>query len=526
MPHVIELRADRRAVDGLYGGRFKLIVPSNDAPLIAEAIDGADSASIGLMLLTFEASGEAGTLASIPRSDCEWTDVSQPPTGVCVMAAASQVGREQLGPLATWWAERSPADVPAIISLDGAASTGLPVGSTEPTVLLRYLLRLAWEQVFASERRVAEARGALYELRCECEQLRGALLGMQDRLWSLGDRMLLLTHLLEPCDSTHAPRADAGARVRQFLPISAEGFAGFDLHSPSTPNVGRGHLLITLASRDHDRSLGTWRVDYDALGRGWFRCAFSSALSDPCHALELVVDWKTLAGNSPALSLSRVGAFRELAAQTAGQPLGGALAMMLWSGVPGSRVLPPADGGTSPTCPPADAVEYALSDSDFRRARPLVSAHFQYCHPLDDRPGIRLHPLEGTLASAILQRACAAGTDRLVAVGQIRNGEAQFPVEYGMCLVDSAAQVSEFPTAPESDDRVLGFSGWQPVAADGQVHALTLSLQRPLDRPADLCLATRMPGALAITHEWADWLEIRVRLRAGSVTRVEARPRP
>lgn len=512
------LTIDRNALETIYAGWIKLIVPASDAAHIREALLDGDAPSAGTVrLLEFVDNGseDAGRLRLSGQPETERAALTWPPSGLCVLAALSEDGLQELGKLVNWWARQSPDGPPPLLDLRRDAEGNGDLNDW-PSRLCTKLLELACQVVRLGDERLAETRREVYELRTEYEQARHAMKAMQDRLWLLACSHCHLEHVLWPSGNIAAPDDSSDTNLIQPLPISAEGLAAIDLFVPTWPpkGSGEGHLLISLVSRDAGRTVRVWRIPYARLAGGWFRCNFPTALADPLHHLDLVVTWHTLSGTPPRLGLSDVGPFPEAAAQMKGRSLNGALAMLIWGNVPGARASAIRSGlGQAAGLADAEALEYELTQPDFQRIRPLVKAHFEYSHPLWDATGFRLHPLDNVLAASKLESVCLPGTDRVIAIGQIRHPEAALPVEYAMCLTDAAVPCSKFPDSPERDPRVLGFSGWQAVPADAQPHAVVLNLDRPLTVRADLLCATRMPDGLSITHEWADWLGVRIRLR-------------
>jgi hypothetical protein len=233
-------------------------------------------------------------------------------------------------------------------------------------------------------------------------------------------------------------------------------------------------------------------------------------MTESSHQLELVVAGHTERGQGPELGLAAVGPWQELSATVGGWPLGQALALMTWTGLPGSRV------GTGRSAlgdaAAGHVAEYGLTMEDLGRVRPTTDTPMYYLHPLNDRTGLRLNPIGTTTSAGLLTRACFPGTGGVAATVQIRSDRARFPVSFAMCLTDAAARCERFPAAPEEDERVVGFSGWQQVPPDDLPHALVIHLARPLTAPADLHLATRMEEGHDFWYHFAVWLDVRVQM--------------
>jgi hypothetical protein len=433
-----------------------------------------------------------------------------PPSGLCVPAALSPQGRTHLKEFLAWWREHGADEPPPLLDLAEADAAG---PWAQQAALYRHLARVALHEVTNGAERQMELTGQLYELRLEQEQGRVALEAMQNLLGRLEKVPCHLVFQLLPATAVYRP--EGGGRVRQRLPVSAEGLAGIDLHILpwAEQSESDGTLVVTLRSREREATLGTWALSYKDLGRGWARCSLPTALTQPLHHLEVDVAWNTARGTPPPLSLAETGPWHELNAAAGGHSLDKALALLAWTAMPGTKVglaratWAPAGEGESP----GDYAEYRLTPEDVGRIK-LTTPNVAQPFEAFGESGFRLHPLGPTPVCALLPRLVLPGTVRLVAIGQINHEQARLPVEYAMCLTDAAAGCPTMPEAPENDSRVLGFSGWQAVPPDRLPHAVVLDLPRPLEVQADLHFATRVTEGSPYWL-WADWMELRVGLR-------------
>lgn len=523
----MSVEAEHRIIDRLLAPHPKIVLAGVDASAIREMLDDADAIPAGLDLVIFRpgTASSPARLHAAEESDGQFVPMPAPPSGLCVLAALSDAGRGHLDELAVWWSERRPDAAPVVLDMRACFSDSRADHSSCRSVLYRHLFNLAYQGLRDADNRLAQLNGQLYELRVEYDQARGVMRQLQDHLFRLNQSPFRLIEMLSPSNQSYPRGAAEPGSVTQPLPTSAEGLAAIDLHSPEEPPkaIGEGHLMIVLQARGAAAPLAAWRVPYDRLARGWFRCAFPVALTVLEHNLEIVVSWHTIRGKAPRLAFSPVEAFPEMWASDEGSPLGAALAHAIWGATPGARIPVSAPGWSSfaAESPRRMTFEYCLEPLDFVRLKATTTADFRYAHPLADVPGFRLHPLENKLATAVLSRACLPNSDRLLATVQVRNDKASFPVEYAMCLTEVSAWKSSFPTALENDRRVVAFSGWQTVPADNQPHFVALALDRPLTAPADLHFATRMKDGRPIAQHWADWLELRIRVRYGAVTGCE-----
>jgi hypothetical protein len=521
------LEVDRQTFDRLLGPRPKIIFASIDAEAAQSLAEDDPSPCMEVDFLIFHppAAASPARLHALAGVNGQYDPLPAPPGGPCILAALTAEARGDLTDLAAWWFGGRRDTESSILDLsDRGLHRDEDIASVRAAIDRRLLAAIC-KDLRSADERVAHLNSQLYELRLEYGQARDVLGRLQSYLLNLQPAF----HLIETQQPSGLayPQGDASpGRVTQPLPMSAAGLAAIDLFSPSSPRepLGDGRLLVALNAKETDSPLANWSIPYDRLGRGWFRCLLPVASASPIHHLDLVITWQTVRGRPPSLALSSVGAFPEVWATDESSPLGGALAYTAWGSLPGAVIRAPVRdcACVSAGTPLPLSMEQSLRSQDFQRIRPTAVAPFQYTHPLGEALGFRLHPLQHTLASAALPRACMAGTDRLLATVQIRNERAQYSVEYAMCLTDADAKCDAFPAAPESDRRVIGFSGWQTVPADNQSHLVVLELDRPLAAPADLHFATRMKEQRPIDDHWADWLDLRIRVRYGAVTGYES----
>ncbi|MCZ6698315.1 MAG: DUF6212 domain-containing protein [Planctomycetota bacterium] len=520
------IHATQRIIDMLFGPKIKVVFAAADTEAAERVMAAGGPETNGVEPLSFDPESDAadGRLQELAGADGEFVSLAAPPSGLCALAALSEEGHRQLEAFAAWWRKHGGGAPPTVLELHRFVSAGPDDNDRRLTELYGHLLHIAWESIGKSDASLANLSGELYELRQEYEQTRHALRRWQAELDRVKKTTCHMVYVMPESERTFRPEHDC--TVRQLLPISAEGLAGFDLFCPvdRTHNGRQGCLVVVLHDTAAQRALAHWRIPYDAFGRGWCGFMLPEALTDAIHRPEVSVMWQTTGGRPLSLALSPIGAFDEMAARVDGKSIGAALAFIAWGALPGARI----DTKQRVWCQLHDAdaeshcLEYRLDFHDVARVTATATAEFNYMHLLPDVPGFRLHPLEHRLATAVLSRACPAGTDRLVATAEIRRDEAKHPVEYAMCLTDASLECRVFPDAPERDERVVGFSGWQSVASDGRPHAVTLSLAEPLTELADLHFGTRMSGSRAITYHCADWLELRIRLQHSVADRLEA----
>lgn len=438
--------------------------------------------------------------------DGEWAVVMQPPATVCVLAARSSQAGDDLEQFRLWWNANASTPAPAINWLDAQAGTA---GVLSP------LLQSALAELQIGAEQLADLSGQLFELRAEYEQARVALESMQSQLFRVRQCPQLVTSL--PPNGPMLALAGKSGSLQQMLPASAEGLAGFDLHFPGRLDAGASdaQVYVRLHALDLGRQLGAWHLKAADLGRGWVRCWLPQALVESAHYLQLTLDWQCGSGPPPVISLSGVGAWNELLVKPSGlPPADGALALTIWSAVPGTSLEPGPFWCTSWT---EGAVEYSLAPADYGKlvvAAPANGgANTTTLLPLPTG-GFRLHPVGCEPNVAVLAGGCLPGVDRVTGIVSISNPQAWSPVEFAMLVTRSEAAYELLAAdKPREDPRVLAFSGWQTVPPNGQPHVLVADLPQPLADSAHLVFGTRVAAGQQIYFCWSEWQDVRLRLR-------------
>ncbi len=509
------LETDRQTLDTLLAPRPKVIFAETDHAAASALFNGHSNGYASLDYLVYRpasgATAPALRMFSHMGVESSVTPVPAPPSAVTVLAALTDAGHDQLREFVSWWSGRNAGPAPQVLDLRNGHASQADHAHAMKSALFQRLFEMSQADLHRADERVAELHGALYELRGEYEQARGVMRRIQQFLPQIAPFKLIES--FPPSNSIYSDGQSTPQLLHQALPTSASGLAAIDLFSPPGA-VGTGRLYVTLQDLETDAPIAIWRVSYDRLGQGWFRCAFPVASTSPARQVELTVRWETDSGEPPRLALSPVGAYPEMRCQSGDTLHAQCLAMYLWGTLPGTNLNLSARGWCqiTGTPPQALALEYALDATDIARIRSTIDTTVNFIHPLTDKPGFRLHPMEGP-ASGMLRNICPEHADRVSCTVMIRNEQAQFPIEFALCATPVRYNCDSYPADPVHDTRVVGHSGWQTVPADQQPHAVTLLLDRPLIEPADLHFATRVKDSASTAFAWADWLEVRIRLR-------------
>jgi hypothetical protein len=504
----MDLRIEAESLARFFDLTPKVIVPAGD-PLAESLAGDADEPLFEVWLFTAE-----GPAAGVVRPKGGAGDpagrrvaVPNPPGGTCVLAARTAEGWAALQPLWKWWDDNGPRPASLHRCRDDAGAEA---------ELLRVFLRAARQELSDVTAQATSAAAQVYELRCEYEQTRLAAESLRQEMLRLRRWPRLMRVNFAPDGRTCAPPGGTGT-LAQPLPVSAEGLAGVDLHFPPVGPVAPDALvLVRLHALDMGRDLGLWRLTAPHLGRGWVRCWLPEALAVASHYLELRVEWPR--GPAVPVSLADAGDWDELRARPSGPApaLDACVALSAWAGgVPGA----PLKGGPAWCSPNADgSLEYSLCADEITSMRVRVPAGWENApwHPLQmrDDGSFLLHPIGSFATSLLLPDGCATDVERVTAVVKITHPDARGDVEYALAASECDAADTLLDQAdPASDPRFVAFSGWHTVPRDDAAHVLVLNLPQPRDRAAHLLLATRMPPCVDHTWAWADWLDVRLRLR-------------
>ena len=185
----------------------------------------------------------------------------------------------------------------------------------------------------------------------------------------------------------------------------------------------------------------------------------------------------------------------------------------------------------APQCSLLDAdsfVEYSLKTEDIENLSlyvPPLPWKPDGWYPFQQRGdgSFMLHPLGDRATTLQLLHGCPPGVERITAVVKITSPQARGDVQYAIAASNSpeGGELLDL-TDLASDPRFLAFSGWQLIPRDDAPHVLALDFAEPLVEPAHLILATRMPPGVDHAWAWADWLEVRLRVRGLWAPRLEA----
>ena len=129
----------------------------------------------------------------------------------------------------------------------------------------------------------------------------------------------------------------------------------------------------------------------------------------------------------------------------------------------------------------------------------------------------------GWTVSASVKSAAAsvAPVPPTITLPPVNHPEAKAHVQYALLAArgEAAPELIDLPD-PGAHPDVLAFSGWQRVSPDGQPQLLALEFREALDAPADLVFATRVAPGECLDYAWAEWADVRFRVRGHTVQAV------
>jgi hypothetical protein len=289
------------------------------------------------------------------------------------------------------------------------------------------------------------------------------------------------------------------------------------LHFACGARRGDGKVRIALQACESNSVLISWTLPYAQLRQGWNLLELPSVVAGPRQTVDLQVRWEGGLAGAPQLSLSDQFVGRGGAAEIAGAEAGGRpLAMQLWTGLPGSRLVASAqaDGGEI-LASMAHGRQLFLSRRKLLEAE-LVGPHlpdlgFDLLWVPDDGSSLQLHPTGGHVTQARIPMACPRGLTRLAAMVRTDNPEGPF-VEYAMALAPAGRPLAIERDRPiEETPGAVAVSDWVRLAPATPGTAV-LAPEAPLDEPCDLHLATRVPAGSSDAFAWARWRNVLVQL--------------
>jgi hypothetical protein len=503
---IATLAVTRPAMERFYGGGLKLMVARGDAarwrtialpPAIAAFVvdregDQAIVARLG------DEPGAAAVATKLPPGEC-----------LAAIAFSDDTARD-LEAFCAWWARQVPDTVPELLRVAAARADKL-----EQRVNASLLERVVARQRH-SDARVHELQSALAELREAHEETHTVLAGLGDVMAGQDVPPLRSALALHPATVTVAPPREAGEfAVRQRLPIHSQGLAALALHVAMPRTRGDGKLLVRLLAVESQTTLISWAIPYDQLHSGWNLLEIPSVIAGPRRSVDLMVRWAGDSRGAPHLSLSEQPIGRPACAQLeGGRTLDRAIALQLWTGLPGARRTASAfaqvggEGGLS------SGRHLHVSAARLAEARLVAPANvklgFDILTMHDQRRVLQLHPVKGHCSVAAIAAAVPPGVQLIT--GAVKTDSPQGPpVEYALAWAPAGKPVVLKPEGVPHGQGVR-FSGWSLVPPN-QFGSIVLAAEEATDEPGDLYLFTRVPSGVADAYAWARWFDLRLDLK-------------
>lgn len=286
--------------------------------------------------------------------------------------------------------------------------------------------------------------------------------------------------ILSPVARQRPLTLTGGSRLEQRLPGSSVGLSDIALHIPAA-RPARGLLHVSLTSPDTGEMLAAWEVDAATLPVGWLRFSTERAFDSESVTLVLAVSYE----GPDRVQLSNSVHHPENRFQPRHDDMTVPVvpALQIWRWIAGVEV-PLA----------ANAILPIGTRDGLRRvhvqalttARDLNDPNVEIGLQADTE-ALLVHALEDRMAGAVLSSIALPGARHLYADIRTYHHNAS-EVEYRIALAPAAVRspgvLPDFATDMASD--------WVRMSPmeDGQVH---LFLSKPLDRPCDIYLLTRLP---------------------------------
>jgi hypothetical protein len=501
------LRVGRQALEAFYAGGAKLIIAAADAPRWRNIALPAEIA-----VLVFGRDGSNGSIDRPGDEAGQAVEPKLPPSDCLAVVALSDEGERDLEALRSWWLRMVRETTPDLIRLT-LGSRGDRVERQLHSILLERLLA----RQRAADTRIVQLQSSLAELRETHEQTHAVLAGLRDVFAGQHVPPLHLALALQPGNATVAPGRDVSEHaVRQRLPVHSQGLAAIAIHLAAPRSRGAGRLQVRLVGVENAATLISWAIPYEHLHSGWNVLEIPSVIAGPRRSVDLILRWTGESRGAPHASLSdQLVAAPACAQIEGGSRLERALAVQVWTGLPGSRVVASAFAQGGEGVAPGGAGRFVhIPVTRFAEARLVqptqVKLGFEVLSLLDQKRVLQLHPVRGHTSVAALPASCPPGVCLITASVKTDSPQAP-PVEYALAWVPAGG------AAKLGADGALGgehvrFSGWTQVPAN-TVASVLLAIDEGADQPGDLWLATRVPPGSTDAYGWARFLDFRLELK-------------
>ncbi len=269
----------------LFGSGSVIILGAGDSHL-ARGL----AALTGIEVILFD---ETSGFLSLDGEQASLDELSSPPTSSCLFVAQSAAGREQLLALSAWWTGAGGLPAPIVEPVDaepGLANLGVPV------------LRAMLGHLSEMHRRVTLSNFDLHDqilsLRTQVENADALIAELKSKATPAEPSVVAF---LEPAGEIWSPENKSNVAVFEF-PYQLRGLSQIDLHFQRSAGSS-GSLSVQLSSIENEGKLGEWRVPYGQMEE-WQRFRLPVASAASSNFLRITIQWATLAGPAPALSLS------------------------------------------------------------------------------------------------------------------------------------------------------------------------------------------------------------------------------
>ena len=198
-----------------------------------------------------------------------------------------------------------------------------------------------------------------------------------------------------------------------------------------------------------------------------------------------------------------------------GRTLDRAVAVQVWTGLPGARVSAAAFAQAGEGFPNTGAGRQVfLSANRLAEARLIqprnLKLGFELLTLLDQNRVLQLHPVAGHVSHAVIPASCPPGMQRALATVKTDNPQGPH-VEYAFTWVP-AGKVASVGADGALEAEGARSSGWTRIPPN-TIGSVMLALDEPTEEPGDLYIATRVPPGGSDAFAWARWLDLRFDLK-------------
>ena len=504
----------------IYSSSSKIFIASQDKPIFLKTLNIDNR--INIYEFKYERESQRGTITLVGQelnNNLNLSRMKLAPNFCLGMLGFSEAGKEELVELAGWWSARSSqSSVPPLIELNTEQET-----TALQAEFWQHMYARMEKQTYAIAARIATLQKQYLGLRTLHENMQNAFAAVEDYLSQAKLPSLQLVFDNQPTKKLVEPTdiADSNSlTLKQLLPVASRGIAVVELHVAKKNHIAVGYLIVQLKACEDETCFAQWQIPYQQLPEGWLSLDLPSIDMGRKRDVELVIEWNTIIGCAPSLSLAQVRPIPEVRAYSNEVTLEHSLAFRIWNGLPGTRKV------TSPylitTDVDAEQINLGyLGQGAMARVREvtpnLPTDKFAHIQVINDGAKILTHPrTDKTPTIAMLPFCFPPGADILTAKVATEHEEASM-IEYAMAIITPETD----PKTCLNESSALAFSGWVTVEPNIP-RQISVELTSAVKEHCHIVIAARLAESSLSDYGWAHWLNFCTSARLQkSVSRVE-----